>query len=171
MQHLASEFCSTSHAPKYRSFPKSFDAVPKIIGRCLLFKTTLSHIVGFQRNHAYKCKELWIINLHSSDSRRTHVNDGFLAGEITTCMYPDHAMFDPSYKVSETEYKNKSNKVIVNNINNDNKVSILVHPQKIKKIKCIAYDESNSPLFQIEENINFELQKGTNLSLAFDITD
>ncbi len=86
-------------------------------------------------------------------------------------MYPDHAMFDPSYKVSETEYKNKSNKVIVNNINNDNKVSILVHPQKIKKIKCIAYDESNSPLFQIEENINFELQKGTNLSLAFDITD
>lgn len=98
-------------------------------------------------------------------------NDGFLAGETTTCMYPDQVMFDPSYKVPETEYKNKSNKVIVNNINNDNKVSILVHPQKIKKIKCVAYDESNSPLFQIEENINFELQKGTNLSLAFDITD
>ena len=61
--------------------------------------------------------------------------DGFLAGEVTTCMYPDQSIFDPSYIVPETEYKNKSNKLTIHNINSDNKVSLLIHPQIIQYIK------------------------------------
>ena len=96
--------------------------------------------------------------------------DGFLAGEVTTCMYPDQSIFDPSYIVPETEYKNKSNKLTIHNINNDNKVSLLIHPQIIQYIKCTAYNTDGSQLFQIANNMNFELRKGTNANFTFTIT-
>lgn len=97
--------------------------------------------------------------------------DGFLAGEVTTCMYPDQSIFDPSYIVPETEYKNKSNKLTIHNINNDNKVSLLIHPQIIQYIKCTAYNTDGSQLFQIANNMNFELRKGTNANFTFTITE
>ena len=97
--------------------------------------------------------------------------DGFLAGEVTTCMYPDQSIFDPSYIVPETEYKNKSNKLTIHNINNDNKVSLLIHPQIIQYIKCTAYNTVGSQLFQIANNMNFELRKGTNANFTFTITE
>ena len=97
--------------------------------------------------------------------------DGFLAGEVTTCMYPDQSIFDPSYIVPETEYKNKSNKLTIHNINSDNKVSLLIHPQIIQYIKCTAYNTDGSQLFQIANNMNFELRKGTNANFTFTITE
>lgn len=97
--------------------------------------------------------------------------DGFLAGEVTTCMYPDQSIFDPSYIVPETEYKNKSNKLIIHNINNDDKVSLLIHPQIIQYIKCTAYNTGGSQLFQIANNMNFELRKGRNANFTFTITE
>ena len=97
--------------------------------------------------------------------------DGFLAGEVTTCMYPDQSMFDPSYVVPETEYKNKSNKLTIHNTNNDNKISFLIHPQTIQYIKCTAYNTDGSQLFQIANNMNFELRKGTNANFTFTITE
>lgn len=97
--------------------------------------------------------------------------DGFLAGEVTTCMYPDQSMFDPSYVVPETEYKNKSNKLTIHNTNNDNKISLLIHPQTIQYIKCTAYNADGSQLFQIANNMNFELKKGTNVNFTFTITE
>lgn len=86
--------------------------------------------------------------------------DGFLSGEVTVCMYPEHNLYDHSYIVPQTEYKNKSNKVIVHNVNKDNKVSFLVHPQMVSFIKCTVYGDSGSRLFQGELNVNSELKKG-----------
>lgn len=97
-------------------------------------------------------------------------HDGFLAGEITTCMYPDQAMFDPSYVIPKDEYKNKSNKVLVHNTNKDDKVSFFVHPQTIQILKCTAYDMNGSQLFQVMRDVNIDFQKGCNTFLTIQIS-
>lgn len=95
--------------------------------------------------------------------------DGCLSGNVTSCQYPDQSLFDPSYKTPETVYENRSNKVTITNTNNDNKVSFLVHPQVISKMKCTGYDASGNVLFTIENKIDFELQKGRNYFLKMNI--
>lgn len=96
-------------------------------------------------------------------------DDGFLSGEVTTCMYPDQSMYDPTYIVPETVYKNKSNILNINNTNNDNKVSFLAHPQYIRTIKCTAYDSEDKEVFKVETTLNQELKKGTNITYTFSI--
>ena len=86
--------------------------------------------------------------------------DGCMSGEVTACMYPDQELFDPSYKTPNTVYKNKSNRVTINNTNKDNMVSVMVHPQLIKQIKCTAYNEEGKVMFSISSNINFNIEKG-----------
>ena len=95
--------------------------------------------------------------------------DGCLSGNVTSCQYPDQSLFDPSYKTPETVYENRSNKVTIRNTNNDNKVSFLVHPQVISKMKCTGYDASGNVLFTIENKIDFDLQKGKNYLLNMSI--
>ena len=97
-------------------------------------------------------------------------HDGFLAGEITTCMYPDQAMIDPSYVIPMDEYKNKSNKVLVHNTNKDDKMSFFVHPQTIQTFKCTAYDMNGSQLFQVTRDINIDLHRGSNTHLTIYIS-
>lgn len=96
--------------------------------------------------------------------------DGFLSGEVTTCMYPDHSLYDPTYTTPKNIYKNKSNTVNITNTNDDNKISFLVHPQYIKTIKCTAYDSAGKEVFVIEGTINIELKKGTNVTYKISIT-
>lgn len=95
--------------------------------------------------------------------------DGFLSGEITTCMYPDQAMYDPSYVIPKDEYNNKSNQVVVRNTNKDDKVAFLVHPQTIHTLKCVAYDSNGSQILQVMQDINLDINKGANLNFEFTV--
>lgn len=94
-------------------------------------------------------------------------NDGFLSGEVTACMYPDQEWLDPSYTTPATEYRYKSNSMVVNNTNGDDKVSFLVHPQTISAIHCTACAADDSVLFEINQNIDAELRKGQSNILQF----
>lgn len=98
-------------------------------------------------------------------------SDAFLSGEVTTCMYPDQAIFDPSYSTPEIEYNNKSNKLIVRNVDGNEKVSFLIHPQQVSSIKCTAYDESGIQLFQTSTSFNQELRRGANMSLKINLSE
>lgn len=91
-------------------------------------------------------------------------SDGFLSGEVTTCMYPDQY---PTYSIPENTYENKSNKVTVYNTNEDHKVSFLVHPQMLSTIKCTAFAADGTVLFEVNSELYGELQKGKKSRYVF----
>ena len=95
--------------------------------------------------------------------------DGFLSGEVTTCMYPDQALYDPSYIVPETEYENKSGRLTIHNTDADGQVSFLVHPQTVSDIRCTAYDRNGNPVFQTAHPANIELRRGAQTHLIFSV--
>lgn len=59
------------------------------------------------------------------------------------------------------QHKNKTNKVVIFNDNNDNVVSMLVHPQLIRNFKYRAIDSSGNEVFSIDTLLDFELRKGS----------
>ncbi len=97
--------------------------------------------------------------------------EGFLSGEVTTCMYPDQAMLDPNYVLPETECRNKSNKVTVVNADGDNVVSLLVHPQTVAAVKCTAYDAAGNVAFVVEANPQCTLKRGYRMALLFSVAE
>ncbi|MDE5787833.1 MAG: hypothetical protein K2H79_04740 [Bacteroidaceae bacterium] len=97
--------------------------------------------------------------------------DGFLSGEVTTCIYPEQAMHDPTYSIPETTYSNKSNKVTVYNTNGDHKVSLFVHPQMLSTIKCTAFAADGTVLFETNSELYYRLQKGTKARYMFRIKE
>lgn len=90
-------------------------------------------------------------------------SDGFLSGEVTTCMYPDNDMYDPSYVVPQTEYKNKSNKLTVYNTNEDNIISFLVYPQTISELK-ISFSY-NDKAYSMNMNSSIDIRRGSNVKV------
>ena len=89
--------------------------------------------------------------------------DGFLSGEVTTCMYPNYNMNDPSYVVPRTEYKNKSNKLTVYNTNEDNIISFLVYPQTISELK-ISFSY-NDKAYSMNMNSSIDIRRGSNIKV------
>lgn len=98
-------------------------------------------------------------------------NEGFLSGEVTTYIHPDEdqALQTRSYTIPETEYRNKSNCVVVNNTNGDNEVTFYVHPQTVTSIRCTAYAADGMMLFETNQNISAELTRGTYYLFNFTI--
>ena len=88
---------------------------------------------------------------------------GFLSGEVTECLYPEHAQYDPSYTVPATEYADRSGKTVVRNVNRDDKVSFIVHPQTVREVNITAYDDGGKRLFGVNQEVNFSLTAGQRL--------
>ena len=91
---------------------------------------------------------------------------GFLSGEVTECLYPEQSQYDPSYTVPAPEYAGGSGKVVVRNVNRDNKVSLIVHPQTVREVNITAYDDGGKRLFGMNQEMNFSLSAGHRLVLG-----
>ena len=87
-------------------------------------------------------------------------DSGFLSGKVTECLYPEQSQYDPSYTVPAPEYVNRSGRTVVRNVNRDNKVSFIVHPQTVHTINIAAYDDNEKQLFEITQEMNFSLTAG-----------
>ena len=87
-------------------------------------------------------------------------DSGFLSGEVTECLYPEQSQYDPSYTVPAPEYAGRSGKAVIRNVNHNNRVSFLVHPQTVRSVNMVAYDENGNRLFVLDQEMNFSLMAG-----------